>query len=98
MDKAVIMNRSKAAFALADIQERFTPVINNIERIISKSSILVKAAELNIPLIMNGENKVMAIGGMRQSGVFIVSAEMLPFQLSDKSRTEDFRLISDLVK
>ena len=44
------------------------------------------------------ENKSLAIERMRQSGVFIVSTEMIVFQLLDKAGTEEFKLISKLVK
>jgi nicotinamidase-related amidase len=44
------------------------------------------------------ENKSIAIERMRQSGVFIVSTEMIVFQLLDKAGTEEFKQISKLVK
>jgi nicotinamidase-related amidase len=44
------------------------------------------------------ENKAIAIERMRQSGVFIVSTEMILFQLLDYSGTDDFKAISKLIK
>jgi len=183
MDKLGIVNKKKTVFALVDIQDKFIPVIKDIDRVISNSNILVKASEiLNIPLIVTeqypkglghtsekinlpdkkyliekvsfscfgsdefikkikelkvdsivlfgieahvcilktaldalknnldvyvvadaissrtDENKSLAIERMRQSGVFIVSTEMIIFQLLDKAGTEEFKLISKLVK
>ena len=46
----------------------------------------------------SSENKQMAIERMRQSGVFIVSTEMILFQLVEKAGTEEFKKISLLVK
>ena len=44
------------------------------------------------------ENKQIAVERMRQSGVFIVSTEMLLFQLLGKAGGEEFKSISKLVK
>ena len=44
------------------------------------------------------ENKSLAIERMRQSGVFIVSCEMIIFQLLEKAGTENFKKIYKLVK
>ncbi len=44
------------------------------------------------------ENKQVAIERMKQSGVFISSTEMILFQLLDKAGTEEFKLISKLIK
>ncbi len=44
------------------------------------------------------ENKSLALERMRQSGAFVVSAEMLLFQLLDYSGTDEFRTISKLIK
>lgn len=44
------------------------------------------------------ENKQIAIERMRQSGSFIVSTEMLLFQLLHKAGTKEFKLISELIK
>lgn len=44
------------------------------------------------------ENKQIAIEGMRQSGVFISSTETVLFQLVKKAGTEEFKLISKLIK
>ena len=183
MNKLGVIDRKKTVFVLVDIQDKFIPVIKDIEKIISNSNILVKASEiLNIPLIVTeqypkglgrtyekislpskkypiekvsfscfdsdefvkkikelkvdsivlfgieahvcilktaldalknnlevhvvadaissrtAENKSIAIERMRQSGVFIVSTEMILFQLLDKAGTEEFKLISNLVK
>lgn len=43
-------------------------------------------------------NKNAAIERMRQSGVFVVSTEMILFQLLEKAGTEEFRKISGLIK
>jgi nicotinamidase-related amidase len=183
MNKLGIIDKKKTVFVLVDIQDKFIPVINDIDRIISNSNILVKASEiLNIPLIVTEqypkglgyttkkidlpdkkyliekinfscfeseefvkkikelkvdsivlfgveahvcilktaldalknnfdvhvvvdaissrslENKTIAIERMRQSGIFIVSTEMILFQLLDKAGTEEFKLISSLIK
>lgn len=44
------------------------------------------------------ENKALAIERMRQSGVFIVSTEMILFQMLDYSGTDDFKVVSKLIK
>lgn len=44
------------------------------------------------------ENKQVAIERMKQSGVFISSTEMILFQLLDKAGTDEFKLISKLIK
>jgi isochorismate hydrolase len=44
------------------------------------------------------ENKILALERLRQSGVFIVSTEMILFQLMDCAGTDEFRAISKLVK
>lgn len=44
------------------------------------------------------ENKMIAIERMRQSGAFIVSAEMLIFQLLETAGTDEFREISRLIR
>jgi len=44
------------------------------------------------------ENKNIAIERMRQSGVFMVSTEMILFQLLQSSEVPEFKLISQLVK
>jgi nicotinamidase-related amidase len=183
MAKLGIIDRKKTVFVLVDIQDKFIPVINDIDKVISNSNILVKASEiLNIPLIVTeqypkglghtfekinlpdkkhliekvsfscfdsdefvkklkelkvdsivlfgteahvcilktaldalknnleiyvvadaissrtDENKSIAIERMRQSGVFIVSTEIILFQLLDKAGTEEFKKISNLVK
>ena len=183
MNPLGIINRNKTAFVLIDIQEKFIPVIKDMERVISNANVLVKASEiLEVPLIVteqypkglgktsneislplnqhliektefscfgnkefvekikelgvdsiilfgieahvcilqtaldalkNGldvhviadaissrtlENKSIAIERMRQSGIFIISTEMLLFQLLGKAGTEEFKLISGLIK
>jgi len=183
MNKLGIIDRKKTAFILVDVQEKFMPVINNIDKVIANSNILIKSAEiLQIPLIATEqypkglgktvdainlpekkapiekvcfscfdseefsrkvkelkiesivlfgieahvcilqtslaalknnldvyvvsdavssrtpENKAIAIDRMHQSGVFIVSTEMLLFQLLKKAGTEEFRQISKLIK
>jgi len=44
------------------------------------------------------ENKAIAVERMKQSGAFIASAEMILFQLLDKAGTDEFKLISKLIK
>jgi nicotinamidase-related amidase len=44
------------------------------------------------------ENKSLALERMRQSGVFIVSTEMILFQLLEYSGTDEFKAISKLIK
>ena len=44
------------------------------------------------------ENKLLAIERLRQSGVFIVSTEMILFQLMHEAGTDEFRAISRLIK
>jgi nicotinamidase-related amidase len=44
------------------------------------------------------QNKQLALERMRQSGAFIVSTEMILFQLMDKAGTEEFKAISKLIK
>ena len=44
------------------------------------------------------ENKQVAIERMKQSGVFVSSTEMILFQLLDKAGTDEFKLISKLIK
>ncbi len=44
------------------------------------------------------ENKSIALERMRQSGAFIVSTEMLLFQLLEYSGTDEFKAISKLIK
>ena len=183
MDKLGIIDREKTVFVLVDVQEKFIPVIKDIDKVISNSNILVKTAGiLTIPLLIteqypkglgntskrihmpdkkqsikkmnfscfgSGEfvkkiedldvdsivlfgieahvcilktaldalknnfevhvvadaissrtlnNKLIAIERMRQSGAFIVSTEMILFQLLDNAGTDEFKLISELVK
>ena len=183
MNKLGIIDKKKTVFVLVDIQDKFIPVINDIDKIISNSNVLIKTSEiLNIPLIVTEqyskglghtskginlpdkkhliektsfscfgsdefvkkikelkvdsivlfgieahvcilktaldalknnfdvhvvgdaissrtfENKSIAIERMRQSGAFIVSTEMILFQLLDRAGTEEFKLISNLIK
>ncbi len=44
------------------------------------------------------ENKAFALERMRQSGAFIVSTEMILFQLMEYSGTDEFKAISRLIK
>lgn len=44
------------------------------------------------------ENKQLALERLRQSGAFIVSTEMVLFQLINESGTEEFKAISRLIK
>jgi nicotinamidase-related amidase len=44
------------------------------------------------------ENKAIALERMRQSGAFIVSTEMILFQLLEYSGTDEFKAISRLIK
>ncbi len=44
------------------------------------------------------ENKMLALERMRQSGAFIVSAEMILFMLLDVAGTDEFKAISRLIK
>jgi nicotinamidase-related amidase len=183
MNKLGIINKEKTVFILVDVQDKFVPIINDVDKLISNSNILIKASEiLKIPLIVTEQypkglghtsekinlpkkkhliekisfscfesegfvkkikelkvdsivlfgveahvcvlktaldalknnfdvyvvvdaissrtfdNKSIAIERMRQSGVFIVSTEMVLFQLLDKAGTEEFKSISNLVK
>jgi len=53
MSKCGIIDRNDAAFIMIDIQEKFLPVIHNIEEVINYSKILVKSSEiLGIPLVV----------------------------------------------
>ncbi len=181
--KLGIPKRDEVAFVLIDIQERFLPVIHNIETVIDNANKLVSGASiLKIPLVVTEqypkglgrtvdeivldegqeiiektsfdcfgcndfveglekmdakslvifgievhvcvlktaleavarnhetyvvadavssrteENKILALERLRQSGVFIVSTEMILFQLMDRSGTDEFKAISRLVK
>ena len=178
-----ILKRDEVAFVLVDIQEKFLPVIHNVEAVIDNASRLVKGASiLEIPLIVTEqypkglghtvgkinldagqeiiekisfdcfgcgdftrkledlgvrslvifgieahvcvlktalealarnyeahvvadatssrteENKALALERLRQSGVFIVSTEMILFQLMDRAGTDEFRAIGGLIK
>ena len=44
------------------------------------------------------DNKNYALERMKQSGAFIVSTEMILFQLIDKAGTDTFKFISKLIK
>lgn len=44
------------------------------------------------------ENKAIALERLRQSGVFIVSTEMVLFQLLDEAGTDTFKAISKIIK
>ncbi|KXK17350.1 MAG: hydrolase [Saprospiraceae bacterium] len=44
------------------------------------------------------ENKDLAIGRMRQSGIYIVSVEMILFMLMERAGTDQFKAISKLIK
>ncbi len=44
------------------------------------------------------ENKILALERLRQSGIFVVSTEMILFQLMDCAGTDEFKAISKLVK
>lgn len=183
MAKLGIIEKDKTAFVMIDIQDKFKPVIYEIDKVIKNTNILIKAAEiLKIPLVVTEqypkglgktlkeiqlpqnqeifdkiefscfgcnnfakkikelkvdtlvifgiethvcvvqtvldaleqgyevhvvedaissrtkENKKIGIERMRQSGAFIVSAEMILFQLMKKAGIEGFKEISDLVK
>ena len=48
-----LLSREKTVFVLVDIQEKFLPVINNIDEVIKNANILAKASGiLKIPLIV----------------------------------------------
>lgn len=183
MSSLGIINRKKTAFVLIDIQEKFVPAIDSIDKVIANANMLVQASSaLNIPLVVTEqypkglgktaaginlpentqiiekvhfscfgceefcsrikklgveslvifgvethvcllktaldglknkldiylvadacssrtqENKSLALERMRQSGVFIVSAEMILFQLIDYAGNDEFKQISKLVK
>ena len=178
-----IPKRDEVALVLVDIQERFLPVIHNIDTVIDNANKLVSAASiLKVPLMVTEqypkglgrtvdkiklgagqeiiektsfgcfgcdgftnrlaemnvkslvifgieahvcvlktaleavaqnyethvvadavssrtrENRKLALERLRQSGVFIVSAEMILFQLMDRAGTDEFKAISKLVK
>lgn len=44
------------------------------------------------------ENKELALARMRQSGIFIVSVEMILFMLMERAGTDQFKAISKLIK
>lgn len=175
--------KEETAFLLVDIQEKFLPVIHEIETVINNANRLVGAASiLKIPLIVTeqyprglgrtvdgidldagqgiiekisfdcfgcddfnaelgklqakslvifgieahvcvlktalgavargyethvvadavssrtAENKALALARMRQSGVFVVSTEMILFQLMERAGTDDFKAVSRLIK
>lgn len=53
MNKLGIIDKEKTVFVLVDIQEKFIPVIKDVNKVISNSNILAKSSEiLNIPLIV----------------------------------------------
>ena len=53
MDDIGILQGNKTAFVLIDVQEKFMPVIDGIDRVISNSNMLIKASEiLKIPLVV----------------------------------------------
>lgn len=178
-----IINKKKTGFILIDFQEKFMPVIKDVNLVTSNINIMIKASEiLDIPLIVTEqypkglgktskkiklpkkkyliekidfscfgskkfikkikelkvnslvlfglethvcilktaldalkdnfnvhivadavssrtlENKSLAIERMRQSGIFIVSTEMIVFQLLEKAGTKEFKLLSKIVK
>jgi nicotinamidase-related amidase len=48
-----ILDRRKTAFVLVDVQEKFIPVIHDVDKVIKNSNVLIGAAEiLGIPLIV----------------------------------------------
>jgi len=181
--KLGIPKKDDVAFVLVDIQERFAPVIHNIETVIDNANILVRSASiLKIPLIVTEqypkglgrtvneidldegqeiiekvsfdcfgcdsftrkleelevrslvifgieahvcvlktalgalarnyeahvvadavssrteENRILALERLRQSSVFVVSTEMILFQLMDRAGTDEFKSISGLIK
>jgi nicotinamidase-related amidase len=178
-----IPKKDDVAFVLVDIQERFVPVMHNIETVIDNANVLVRSASiLKIPLIVTEqypkglghtvneidldegqeiiekisfdcfgcdsftrkleelevrslvifgieahvcvlktalealargyeahvvadavssrteENRILALERLRQSGVFVVSTEMILFQLMDRAGTDEFKSISGLIK
>jgi len=53
MDKLGILDRKNTVFVLIDIQEKFIPVIHNIDTVISNANILVQTSEImGIPLLV----------------------------------------------
>ena len=44
------------------------------------------------------DNKNLALERMRQSGVFVLSTEMILFQLMERAGTDEFKAISRLIK
>ena len=53
MNKSGILEKGKTVFVMIDIQEKFVPVIHDINRVISNASVLLKASKiLGIPLIV----------------------------------------------
>jgi len=44
------------------------------------------------------ENKKIALERMKQSNVFLVSTEMIIFQLLEKAGTDEFKSISKLIR
>jgi nicotinamidase-related amidase len=181
--KTGIPKRDEAVFILIDIQEKFLPVIYDMDIVIKNANILTKSASiLNIPLIVTEqypkglghtvdeigldkeqeviekisfdcfecgdfkqklksldvkslvifgieahvcvlqtalgaiasgyeayvvadavssrtqENKNLALERIRQSGVFVVSTEMILFQLMERAGTDEFKAVSKLIK
>jgi len=181
--KSGMPKRDETAFVLVDIQEKFLPVIHEIDTVIINANRLVQAASiLKMPLVVTeqyprglgrtvdsidldaeqkiiekisfgcfgcdefkaeleklrvnslvmfgieahvcvlktaleavaqgyephvvadavssrtAENKNLALERMRQSGVFVVSTEMILFQLMERAGTDEFKAISRLIK
>jgi len=179
--KIGIPERNEVAFIMIDIQEKFLPVIHNIDNVITNANRLAKSAYiLNLPLIVTeqypkglghtvseielstdqriiekisfdcfgcdefvealkgtkvlvifgieshvcvlktvleaisrgyevhvvadavssrtSDNRSIALERMRQSGAFIVSTEMILFQLMDRAGTDEFKQISKIIK
>ena len=183
MENLGIIKKEGTVFVLVNIQEKFVPVIDNIEKVILNVNILIEVSKiLKIPLIVteqypkglgkitdkiflpenikaieklnfscfqskdfvqkikelniktiilfgveahvcilqtaidaikNGieihvvvdaissrsfENKKIALERMKQSNVFLVSTEMIIFQLLEKAGTDEFKSISKLIR
>jgi nicotinamidase-related amidase len=182
MDTLGIIDKTKTAFVLIDIQEKFLPIIHTIDAIIDNTNILTTAAKtLNIPLLVTeqypkglgktterinifdakaiekmsfscfgadefvkqikalnvtdlvlfgiethvcvlktaldalkdnytvhlvvdaigsrkNQNKNIGIKRMKQSGAFATSTESILFQLIDGAGTDEFKMISKLIK
>jgi nicotinamidase-related amidase len=102
MENLGIIKKDGAAFVLMDIQERFVPVIDNIETVLSNANILVEASRiLKIPLIVTeqypkGLGKTSAKIRLPENTVAIEKLSFSSFQSREfvkKLREQDIKTI-----